>query len=48
MKNLIFTQKLKKSIFNFNIESIYDINSFNQEIKFLCDNNEIKEKCIFI
>ena len=34
MKNLIFTQKFKKSIFNYNIECIYIINSFEQEIKF--------------
>ena len=46
-EEFIFTQKLKKSIFNFNIECIYDINSFNRGITFLSDNNEIKEKCIF-
>ena len=45
-EGFIFTQKLKKSIFNFNIECIYEIKSF-KEVKFLSDNNEIKEKCIF-
>ena len=44
-EEFIFIQKLKKSIFNFNIECIYDINSLNQEIKLLSDG--IKEKCIF-
>ena len=46
-EGFIFTQKLKKSFFNFNREYIYEIKSFNEEIKFLSDNYEIKEKCIF-
>ena len=35
------------SSFNFNREYIYEIKSFNEETKFLSDNYEIKEKCIF-
>ena len=46
-EEIIFTQKSKKSILNFNIEGSYKINSPYQEITFLCDINEIKEKCIF-
>ena len=46
-EEFIFTQKLKKYIFNLNIEYIYEIKSFYEEIKFLSDNNEIKEKWIF-
>ena len=46
-EEFIFTQKLKKYIFNLNREYIYEIKSFNEEIKFLSDNYEIKEKCIF-
>ncbi len=43
------TQKLKKSIFNCNMECIYDyINLYNIKTTLLTDlNNEIKEKCIF-
>jgi archaellum biogenesis ATPase FlaH len=46
-EEFIFIQKLKKYIFNLNIEYIYEIKSFYEEIKFLSDNNEIKEKWIF-
>ena len=48
-EEFISTQKLKKSIFNCNMECIYDyINLCNIKTTLLTDlNNEIKEKCIF-